>query len=47
MLKLFSLNDIIENNVALKALALDIGQIGELTDKLTEDTIEIKTQHGF
>jgi uncharacterized protein with HEPN domain len=40
MLNLFSLNDIIANNVALKALALDIGQIGELTDKLTEDTID-------
>jgi uncharacterized protein with HEPN domain len=40
MLNLFTLNDIIANNVALKALALDIGQIGELTDKLTEDTID-------
>jgi len=39
VLKLKSLNDIVENNVALKALALDVGQIGELADKLTKDTV--------
>ncbi len=39
-LNLYSLNDIIANNVALKALALDIGQIGQLTDKLSDDTLE-------
>lgn len=40
MLKLKSTGDIITNNVALKALALDIGQIGELSDKLSEETID-------
>jgi uncharacterized protein with HEPN domain len=40
MLKLKSTSDIIKNSVALKALALDIGQIGELSDKLTQETIE-------
>ncbi len=39
ILNLHSSSDITANNVALKALALDIGQIGELTDKLSEDTI--------
>lgn len=40
ILKLKSHNDIINNNVALKALALDIGQIGELASKLSKDTID-------
>lgn len=40
VLKLKSVNDIVANNVALKALALDIGQIGELADKLTKDTLD-------
>ncbi len=40
VLKLKSLNEIVENNVALKALALDVGQIGELADKLTKDTVD-------
>ena len=40
MLNLYSSNAIIANNVALKALALDIGQIGELADKLSDDTID-------
>jgi len=40
MLKLKSTSDIISNNVALKALSLDIGQIGELSDKLTQETID-------
>jgi uncharacterized protein with HEPN domain len=40
ILKLKSHNDIINNNVTLKALALDIGQIGELASKLSKDTID-------
>lgn len=40
ILKLKSHNDIINNNVALKALALDIGQIGELANKLSKNTID-------
>ncbi len=40
ILNLQTANEIIVNNVALKALALDIGQIGELADKLTNETID-------
>lgn len=40
ILKLKSHNDILNNNVALKALALDIGQIAELASKLSKDTID-------
>lgn len=40
ILNLYSSSDIIANNVVLKALALDIGQIGELTDKLSDDTVD-------
>lgn len=40
LLNLNSSSDIIANNVALKALSLDISQIGELADKLSNDTID-------
>lgn len=40
VLSLKSINEIVKSNVALKALALDISQIGELTDKLTKDTMD-------
>ena len=40
ILNLYSSSDIIANNVVLKALAFDIGQIGELTDKLSDDTVD-------
>ena len=40
LLNLNSSSDIIANNVAIKALSLDISQIGELLDKLSNDTID-------
>jgi len=39
-LNLKTANDIIANNVALKALAMDVCQIGELADKISKDTME-------
>lgn len=40
ILNLTSINEIIANNVALKAIALDLSQIGELAAKLTNDTVD-------
>lgn len=41
ILNLKSLNDIIFNDVALKALALEIGQVGEMANRLSESTVEV------
>ena len=40
ILKLTSINEIVANNVALKAIALDLSQIGELAAKLTNDSVD-------
>ena len=40
IMKLKSANDITANNIALKALAMDVCQIGELADKLSKDSMD-------